>query len=173
MKVLLIICFYITQRKNLCFTLFSTRIYWNRNLAPSDLFLCLQSQLISVYSFCHILTLFRMGLLGAAHEWVDKKGPFLKAITYVLQWWNLVVIPYLKKIKKIYINHVIQPLSSVDNSIFSSEVNNFCYIKKCRYRLHFNTYLILLTLFWIFKGCFSKHGCNFGDVSKFDYPRPS
>ena len=33
-------------------------------------------------------------------------------------------------------------------TFFSPEINNFCYIKKCRFRLHFNTqFLILLTLF--------------------------
>ena len=36
-----------------------------------------------------ILTLFKMGLLGAAHGWVDQKGtPFIKSVTHILQWWN-------------------------------------------------------------------------------------
>ena len=30
----------------------------------------------------------------------------------------------------IYINHVTQPMTSVDISIFSLEICNFCYIKK-------------------------------------------
>ena len=39
-------------------------------------------------------------------------------------------------------------LSSADISILSPGISNFCYINKYRYRLHFNTYfLILLTLF--------------------------
>ena len=39
-------------------------------------------------------------------------------------------------------------LSSADISILSPGISNFCYIIKYRYRLHFNTYfLILLTLF--------------------------
>ena len=29
----------------------------------------------------------------------------LKSVTHILQWWNLVVVPYLKKIQK-YMNHV-------------------------------------------------------------------
>ena len=29
-------------------------------------------------------------------------------------------------------------MSSADISIFSQETSNFCYIKKCRYRLHSN-----------------------------------
>ena len=43
-------------------------------------------------------------------------------------------------------NHVTHILSSADISIFSREVSNFCYIKKYRYRLDFDTrFLILLT----------------------------
>ena len=37
------------------------------------------------------------------------------------------------------INYATDPLSSADVSIFSPEISNFCYIKKYRYRLHFNT----------------------------------
>ena len=47
------------------------------------------------------------------------------------------VIPYLRKIQKC-INHVTHPLSSADISIFSSEINKFCYIKKYIYRLEFD-----------------------------------
>ena len=48
------------------------------------------------------------------------------------------VTPYLKKTQK-YMNHVTHPLRSADMSIFSTEISKFCYIKKYRYRLHFNT----------------------------------
>ena len=42
------------------------------------------------------------------------------------------VIPYLKKIQKIY--------ESLDTlPYFCWEISKFCYIKKCRYRLHFRT----------------------------------
>ena len=47
---------------------------------------------------------------------------------------------------KIYINHVTHPLSSADIRIFSLEISKFCYIKKYRYRLQFDTkFQILLT----------------------------
>ena len=47
-----------------------------------------------------------------------------------------------------YINHVIHPLSSADISNFLLEISKFCYIKKYRYRLYFDTlFLILLTFF--------------------------
>ena len=40
------------------------------------------------------------------------------------------------------------PLSSADLCIFSPESSNSCYIKKCRYWLHFKTqFLIILTFF--------------------------
>ena len=78
------------------------------------------------------------------------------------------VIPYLRRSKK-YLNHVTQtPLSSADISIFSPEISKFCYIKKHRYRLHFNAwFLILLTFLESFlENFFNKHGYNFDDVRK-------
>ena len=43
-------------------------------------------------------------------------------------------IPYLKKAQ----NHVTHSLSSADISVSSPEISNFYYIKKYRYRWHFN-----------------------------------
>ena len=48
------------------------------------------------------------------------------------------IIPYLKKTQK-DINHVIEPLSSADISIFSSKVSYLRYIRKIRYKLDSNT----------------------------------
>ena len=80
------------------------------------------------------------------------------------------VIHYLKKIQNIYEPHDT-PFNSTDISIFSPEISEFCYIKKySRYTLNFGT---LFYLFWVFKGCFNKHGYNFDDVSKNGYSRPS
>ena len=39
------------------------------------------------------------------------------------------------------------PLSSADISIYSLEISNFCYIKKYRYKLHFNTQLLIILTF--------------------------
>ena len=67
-----------------------------------------------------------------------KRLPTLKSVTYFPTMITLgTVTIYLKKIKK-YINHVTHALSFAGMSIFSSEISNFCYIKKYRYRLHFN-----------------------------------
>ena len=53
-----------------------------------------------------------------------RPTPSLKSVTHILQWWNLAVIPYLKKIQKIY-DHVTPPLSSADISIFYRKSVNF------------------------------------------------
>ena len=41
-----------------------------------------------------------------------------------------------------------QPLSSSDISIFSREISKFCYIKKYRYRLHFDIWFLILWTFF-------------------------
>ena len=53
------------------------------------------------------LILFRMGFLGAAHGWESKKAKskISKNLSHILQWWNLAIIPYLKKIQKLYKSH--------------------------------------------------------------------
>ena len=81
-----------------------------------------------------------MGFFGAAHGRGDgKKAPLPKIChTYPTKMKLSTVILYPKKIKK-YMNHVTRPVSSADISIFSPEISKFCYIKKYRYRLHFDT----------------------------------
>ena len=87
-----------------------------------------------------ILTLFRMGLFKAAHErGVTKKAPHPKVCqTYPTMMKLGTVVPYLKKIQKQY-KSPDTPLSFAENRIFLLEISNFCYIKKYRYRLLFNT----------------------------------
>ena len=77
-----------------------------------------------------------------------KKTPFPKIChTYPTIMELGTVIPYLKNIQKI-LNHVTHFLSSLDISISSAEISRFCFIKKNRYRLYFDTdFLILLTFF--------------------------
>ena len=48
------------------------------------------------------------------------------------------VIPHLKKIQKICESRDISPEFCL-RQYFSSEISKFCYIKKYRYRLHFDT----------------------------------
>ena len=61
-----------------------------------------------------------------------------KSVTYILQWWNLGRLYLTQRRFKTYINHVTHPLGFADITIFSQKISNFCYIKKYRYRLHFN-----------------------------------
>ena len=68
-----------------------------------------------------------------------KRAPLPKIFhTYPTMMKLGTVIPYLKKIKK-NVNHVIHLLSSANMSSFSPGFSKFCYIKKYRYGLHFNT----------------------------------
>ena len=88
----------------------------------------LQSQEKKEGNFSAVLRLFRTDLSKIYH-------------TYSTMIELGTVVSYLrsKKFKK-YINHVTHPMSSEDSSIFSPEISNFCYIKKYRYRLHFNSF---------------------------------
>ena len=86
------------------------------------------------------LNQFRMGLFGAAHAW-GAKAPSLPKIchTYITMMKLGRVISYLiSKIKKC-MNHVTHPLISTDIIIFSLKIRKSCYIKKYRYRLHFDS----------------------------------
>ena len=75
-----------------------------------------------------------------------KMPPSLKSVTHILQWWNLVQLYLTWKNPKKYMYYVTLPLSSTEIHIFSPEISKFCHIKKCMYRLHFDTkFLILLT----------------------------
>ena len=82
---------------------------------------------------CGILTLFR-----AAYGW-GQKEPLPKICRKYPTMIKLgIIIPYLKKFQKIYKLRVI-PVESAGISILSTEIKMFCFIKKYRYRLHFNT----------------------------------
>ena len=77
--------------------------------------------------------------LGCSRMWVGEKG-LLPNICHTCPTMMKLgtVTPYLKKIQK-YINPVLHPLSFADIRIHSQEITNFCYIKKYKHRLHFNT----------------------------------
>ena len=96
--------------------------------------------LINIFYNGFPLTLFRMGFFGAAHGCGGQKAPpSLKSVTHILQSWNLAQLYLTQRRSKKYINHVTHPLISPDISIFSPEISKFCYIKKYRYRLYFDT----------------------------------
>ena len=68
-----------------------------------------------------------------------KRPPSIKSVTHILQWWNLAELYLSQRRFKKYMNHVTNSLRSADISIFSPEISKFCYIKKFKYTLHFDT----------------------------------
>ena len=83
------------------------------------------------------------GHFRGCSRWGEGVGQ--KSVTYPTMMKLGTVIPYLKKIQKIYESHDTS-LSSADVSIFLLEISKVCYIKKYRYRLHFDTeFLTILT----------------------------
>ena len=119
------------------------------------------------------LILFRMGIFGAAQGWGSKKSPLPKICSTYPKMMKLgTVIPYLKKIQKIYESRGTPP-EFCWHQYFSPEISKCYYIKNYRYRLHLDTFLFLLTFLESLKICFNKNGYSFDVVSKSGYPRPS
>ena len=89
-----------------------------------------------------------MGLFGAAHEWWGTKRSLAKIChTYPTMVKLGTLIPYLKKIQKIY-KSCDTPLEFCSHQYFFTRNIKFCYIKKYGYRLYFDTlFLILLNFF--------------------------
>ena len=85
-----------------------------------------------------------MSICGAfiAFIYERNKTHVVRVFFYFLL--NLVQLYLTERWSRKYINHVIHPSSSAEISIFSSEINFFCFIKKCRYRLHFNAWFLIL-----------------------------
>ena len=81
-----------------------------------------------------------MGLFGAAHGWGEGKKILLPKVchTYPTIMKLGRAIPYTKEFQKVYESRD-KPLSSADIDIFSPVISKFCYIKKYRYRFHFDT----------------------------------
>ena len=83
-----------------------------------------------------------MEVFGAAHGWgarAEQKSLLPKICrTYPAMMKLGTVIPYLRKTQKMYKSRETTLSSAVIN-IFSPEISKFCYIKKYRYRLDFDT----------------------------------
>ena len=98
----------------------------------------LHSKSIAALHTVASLTLFKRGLFRVAHVTNEKgpvKGPpFLNFVTLSYNDETQYNCALSKKTQK-YVNHDRHPMSSIDISIFSPEISNFYYIKKCRYSL--------------------------------------
>ena len=95
-----------------------------------------------------------------------KKVPLPKICrTYTALMKHGTVIPYLKKMEKIY--DILLELFWQQH--FLPEIRTFCHIKKyidC-ILLHFVAFCFNFSL--VFEDCFNKHVCNFDDVSQNGY----
>ena len=79
-----------------------------------------------------------MSPFGAAHAWGGKNVSLFKICQTYTTMMKLGSYTLTKKDLKNKANHVTHFLISADISTFSPEISNFSYIKKCKYRLHFN-----------------------------------
>ena len=114
-----------------------------------------------------------MGLSGAAQGWWwgESKRPRPKIChTYPTMMKLDTVIPELKKIQKINLNHVTHTLSYADIShqhVFTGNQEIEIQIP------YWSTISNSFKVFRVFKDCFDKHGYNLNDVSKNGNPRSS
>ena len=132
---------------------------------------CLFKEKQLQYAF---LVLFRIGLFGAAHGWGEQKGPPIPNIchTYPTKMKLGTVIPYLKKIQKIYESRDTL-LEFCWHQHFSLEISKFCCIRKYKQIAFWYIISNSFDFFRVFKGFFDNHGHNFDDVSKIGYFRSS
>ena len=113
-----------------------------RNLTLIYIHITIQLSLLLLFFSKYIrLTLFRMGIVGAAHGWGGgEKMPSLPKIyhRYPAMMKLGTVIPYQKKIQKIYESRDAPP-AFCPHQHFLPEIRKFSYIKKYIYSLHFDT----------------------------------
>ena len=84
------------------------------------------------------LTLFMISFLRAPAGW-GKSPTFLKICHIYSKMLKFGTVIHCQKTSKKNINHVAHPLSSADIINFLPEVTNFSYLKKYKYKFHFNT----------------------------------
>ena len=80
-----------------------------------------------------------------------------------------VVIPYLNEDPKIYKSPDASLELSWHHHFFIPEISNFCFVRKCRWNLHFYTYSLILLTFWVLS-CFNYMIATFMMPSKLDTP---
>ena len=118
----------------------------------NNLFIFLSELFSNNFAVNLSLTLFKMGTLGVAHRWAGgKKAPLLKVCHTYPTIMTLCSYTLPKEDpKNISITWHI-PWVLLTSTLFHQKSANFCYIKKYRYRLHFDTwFLILLFSIWRF-----------------------
>ena len=109
----------------------------------------------------------RSRMMGGAES---AKRPSLKSVTYILQWWNFAVIPYLKKIQKMYKSRNT-PLHFCWHQHFFTRNQQVLLYREIL--LQIAILMQNLKFFFFFLRFLNKYGCNFDDVSKTGYSRSS
>ena len=108
----------------------------------------------------------RMRGAGGGGGGVKKALPSVKSVKHILQWWNLAVIPCLKKSQKIYESRDTSLVLCWHQQFFTGNqqilLDQKIQIKIAFWHIISNS----LNFFWVFKYFFYKHGHNFDDVSK-------
>ena len=111
-----------------------------------------------------------MGFFGAAHGW-GAGGTFCHTSPIMMKLGT--VIPYLKKIQKLY-ELRDTPLEFCWHGTFFTGSHQILLYQEIQIKIPFRHIVSDSSNFsWVFKDCFNKHGHNFDDVSKNGYPRPS
>ena len=116
-----------------------------------------------------------MGFFRVSHRWGGPKRPSLPKTchTYPTMMKLGTVIPYLKKIWKTYKSRDT-PLAFCWHQYFVTENQQISLYQEIQILIAF--WYITSNSFnfsWIFKDCFNKHGYNFENVCKNDYPKSS
>ena len=114
-----------------------------------------------------------MDLFGAAHGWCgEAKRPPLPKIchTYPKMMKFGTVVPYLKKIQKLYESRDT-PLEFCWHQNFFTGNQQILRYEEIQIQIPFRYIISNSPNFsWVFKDCFNKHGPNFDDVNKNAYP---
>ena len=147
---------------------------WNKNNFSSVLKGFQLSKIVSELRVRAPLTLFRMDIFGAAHGWGMPRNPLPKIYrTYSTMMKLGTIIPYLKKIQKIYESRDTPPEFCWHQFFFTGNQQILLYqeiqIKTAFWYIVSNSF----NFSWFFKDFFNKPGYNFDDVSKNGYSRPS
>ena len=136
---------------NSCFTWLLTCLFGNgiHSFSIMRTFNCLTPRNFQIWDAISTINPIQDGLFrGYSRMGRGQKGPpFLKSVKDILQCLNLAQLYLTQRRSKKYMNHVEHLLSSADISIFSPEIRKFCYIKKYRYRLYFDTWFLFILTF--------------------------
>ena len=115
-----------------------------------------------------------MGIFGAAHGCGGQIGPLPKICqAYPTMTKLCTVIPYLKKIQKLYKSRDTSPEFCWNQHFFTGNQQILLYQE---IQIYIAFWYIIYNSFnfsWVFEDFFNKPGYNFDDVSKNGYPRSS